>query len=300
MDADGSNKQKVIDVDNCDNVQFIPNSDKILYLADNSLYTVNIDGTENVKISGELDVIDKVKPSISYNGEYIAFNVQERNNREVYNIDVSNCIITNISNTVFFDEFYPKFSKTEDCLCYSSNSNELNMIINFNVENLEKDTLYTTNNFLGDVCYSIDSECIYFTQRTSRSLAILKKVEIATQITEDIAENINTLNGGYFDVNEDYFVLLQFSPNVWVANSLETEETVIIGDVFYPFLSMFNSVLFSDEFDSSGDIYIFILISEDTEKLTGGKSPIFSQDCESIVYISRYITNPKSKNLITN
>jgi len=300
MDADGSNKQKVIDVDNCDNVQFIQDSNKLLYRADNSLFTVNEDGTENTKISGDLLVIDKVKPSISYNGEYITFNVQEGNNREVYIIELSNGIITNISNTVFFDEYCPKFSKSENLVCYSSNSADIGMIINVEYESMNKDTLYISNYNLGDVCYSINSNKVYFTQRSNRALAQLKRIDRETLITEVVTNNISFWNGGYFDINNYYYVILQFNSGDWIVNELDSKDTIILGNIPFPNLSSSNSAIYSSDYDTSSNINFHNLLTNSIEIIMdNGKAPAFSENDSLIVYVGRYLTNPK-RNLITN
>ena len=117
MDADGSNKQKVTDVDNCDNVQFIPNSDKLLYLADNSLFTVNIDGTENQKISGELEITNHL-PVIKSDGQMIALRFKFGDNTNIGLFDMVSSSFFYLSNKIRKED-YPTFSSNEEFITYA-------------------------------------------------------------------------------------------------------------------------------------------------------------------------------------
>ena len=108
MDADGSNKQKVIDVDGCSNVQFLPNSDKLLYMLNRtdgtntgSLYTVNTNGSEITQISGELK-IKRDLPSISDDGSKIifwAFDDSRDYTYDLHMVDPMGIEITNLTQT---------------------------------------------------------------------------------------------------------------------------------------------------------------------------------------------------------
>ena len=123
MDTDGSNKQKVIEVDGCSNVQFVPNSNKILFMTprgDGSLMkqlqTVNIDGSELVQISGDLKLKD-AQPSISDDGNKIvfwAFDDSRDYTYDLYMVDPLGIEITNLTQTEDVSEKDASFINYQD------------------------------------------------------------------------------------------------------------------------------------------------------------------------------------------
>jgi hypothetical protein len=149
MDADGSNKTKVIDVSGCDNVQFIPNSDKLLYLAKNSLYTVKIDGTENQKISGNINCY-YARPVVSDDGIYCFFEgYEERMEKaDIYQIDLVQQLVNVIVNTTGLHE--NNICYKDDYLVFLSiNDNRMTFVNRYSLETQDSEVLLSDNqNFI--------------------------------------------------------------------------------------------------------------------------------------------------------
>ena len=299
IDADGSNKQKVIDVDNCDNVQFIPNSNKLLYMADNSLFTVNEDGAENTKISGELEVIWNLRPSVSYDGNYVACNI---NNQNYWDVKIIN-LFTNDINDIPLSEcqkFYPVFASQNNILCFS---NDVSGILTYDIASANIDTVYFTNNYVAGMIFSDDDNDIFFSEYPlNRNLASLKKIDLITFEIELINDNSSSIQAPYMDSIENLIAFHTFNPFLLQVMNFSTLDPIFSTEGYMPNFIDNQKVIYSTKnFSFIGDILLQDFIDNTSSIVAVNSfSPSFSAVKQQIVFLSQYLVNPRNNIYITN
>ena len=311
MDADGSNNQKVIDVDGCCNVQFIPDSDKLLYMIhrdDGSymerLYTCNIDGSEITQISGELKLKNDL-PSISDGGIKIvfwAFDDYRDYTYDLYLVDPLGIEITNLTQTDNESEKDASFIQyqEQEYLLYVTyfNENEMNYstISLMDIDTFEIDTLYVRlieddhgfkkpfYDWVNDILFTIFD---YYSVFEYNSLE----------------------NGNYTFVSDcglsmmDLSVMnnqLFFRSNTIMKYDYSLNQTNELVDGYRYQVFQDKVIYCTYSYSNIGDIYSIKLDgSNNTMLAEDGYYPRFSKEGSRIVYIGKYVTNPK-RNIITN
>ncbi|NQV18783.1 MAG: hypothetical protein HQ534_09600 [Armatimonadetes bacterium] len=298
MDANGSNKQKVIDVDYCDNVQFIPNSNKLLYLAGNSLYTVNEDGTENTKISGELNLY-YARPIISNDGQFCFFEAyQERMaNADVYQIDLTDNVYENITQSADYHESYIDY-KNDNIIFLKISENSLISICKYSLIEQEVETIVNAQQDISLISpiFGIDDKEIYYSKTGDTIENGIYKFNIITDIEQIIT---GSTWGGKLDwYNSQYiFKTDSFIYRIEINNG--NVENIVNGE--NPDFSDDKMIYSTNWGDYNSEVRIFNLTTfEDTFLAEHAYKSKFSDNAQKITYIGKYITNPKSKNLITN
>jgi hypothetical protein len=312
MDADGSNKQKVIDVDGCCNVQFVPDSDKLLYMLrrtdgtnTGSLYTVNTDGSEITQISGELK-IKRDLPSISDDGSKIvlwAFDDSRDYTYDLYMVDPIGSGITNLTITANVSEKDATFIQYQDqeYLLYVTyfNENEINYstISMMNTTTFEIDTLYVREiegdhgfkkpiyDWVNDILFTIYDYYSVF-EYNSLENGNNTFVSYCGLSTMDLSIMYNQL-------------LFHYNTIIKYDYSLNQTNELVDG---YRYQIFQDTVIFCTSSQSNnGDIYSIKLDGSDNTMLSeNGFYPRFSKDGTRIVYIGKYEINPRRRNLITN
>jgi hypothetical protein len=319
MDADGSNKTKVIDVDGCENVQFIPNSYKLLYLANNSLYTVNIDGTENEKISGDVEVEGtnrgNAKPTISNDGNYALFSGIASNQHDLFLYEIGSNVLTNITNTNSVDELNPRFESNELKACFITRNDSLHYLTVIDPLNSTIDTLYTSNKRMPACLYSFDNQSIFFFEEyddkaiDSKSYerdyyrTYLKRISINSLEVNELVDNSSNYCSYISVLNENYIIFDLYSGRLTAFSLLNNDSIDLPESIIYAFdLNVQNKVYFSgSEIPESGTIEIFdIELNETTIATTNAIAPALSKDDTKLCCIGTYVINPKSKNYLTN
>ena len=293
MDTDGSNKQKVIDVDNCDNVQFIPNSNKLLYLADNSLYTVNEDGTENTKISGELEIA--TPPLISEDGLFCYFtgNASKRMTYfDIYTMDIQNESFYNI--TVLDNDQIGDINYKQGFIVYISiSNNDIYSLKKINVNTSNYDTIYIASeeSIILSPVFGQTTDNTFFTSQSG----IYK---------------INNYNQCEIIIDDEYGIRLFYpfeetlffesTSNEIVNFNLSNSVLNYLANGYLPDFSN-NTMIYSTNWgDYNSEVRLFNLTTfEDTFLSEHAYKGKFSDNAQIITYIGKYITNPNSKNLIT-
>jgi len=312
MDEDGSNKQKVIDVDNCDNVQFIPNSNKLLYIADNSLYTVNEDGSDNMKISGELNVRRDL-PAISDDEEKIAFAVYYDSRDYIYDLYMTEPTgneLSNLTNSANISEKEATFIQyqNQEFLLYVTyfNMNETNFstlcimdIINYHIDTLYVEEIESSS-FYGGFSYPI-----YINNQDKLFSSFGEWEEnliMYNQLFNGIKETIFT--GSFLNPIERSFTenKIFFNPAQIHCYNYENDEIYSLIKGYRYYCSPISNILVYCSSISSNDGDIFTMQSDganNTKIIDEGFAPRFSLNGDKIVYVGKYVTNPK-RNLLTN
>jgi hypothetical protein len=301
MDADGSNKTKVIDVDGCENVQFIPNSNKLLYLEAKSLYTVNLDGNNKQKISGNYIVLHDARVEIDKYGNYVYALAQLTEvsalNLFKFNVENYNAMQLSFSNNHVYNFSHSPVTENSFYVQKKDGTYTVRMIDEVN----QKDSdLYTSENRISGIVCSQTSNKIFFIEITGRYKSNLYSLSVDSQELELITNDASKLRSYEMICNEKYIVFYSFSFNGIKAFDLDENTFYEIGNVYKPSLGNNDMIIYSNDFDSWGSIYLQIIGETETAQLAShGFCPSFSQDSTTIVYVGHYQTN-KDVNYITN
>ena len=315
MDADGSNKQKVIDVDNCDNVQFIQDSNKLLYRADNSLFTVNEDGTENTKISGELNVRRDL-PAISDDGEKIAFAVYYDSRDYIYDLYITEPTgneISNLTNSANVSEKEATFIQyqNQEFLLYVTYFNNRDVsystVSKMNLANSIIDTCYIKE--LYNLDYANGFSDPKYDENTDNLFVFWGSVDGSiyqySSVEDGFIENEFIANGAipYYshELSQIVTKLLYYHQNDYMTLFDYTFQISTNYEEGYNFTLSEDTILYTDSRTGLCSIYSIKFDGLNKNLLTeDSMMPRFNEDAAQIVYIGQYITNPVQKNLITN
>jgi Tol biopolymer transport system component len=318
INTDGSNKNKIIEVDYCTNVQFIPNTNKILFMTsrddDSHMYqihTVNIDGTDSLQISGEYLLRD-AQPAVSDDGNKIVFWALHQSRDYAYDLYMTDPLgteITNLTNTENESEKEASF--------ISYQGQEYLLYVTYFSENyLEYSTvnLMNTTTFTVDTLYveEIEEERGFRlpTYHSDLDLLFVALAKVDTMIYSNIISYDSLYDGNpsitytlmynrIMEINTEFNMLIFSSSDIMVLD-IDNYEINFLADGYW-FNSFNEKVVYSSGgYLSDSNIYSIsidgsnnVMLSED------GIYPQFSYDGEKIVYIGKYITNPR-RDLLTN
>ncbi len=300
MDADGNNKQKVIDVDNCDNVQFIPNSNKLLYLADSSLYTVNEDGTDNMKISGELKVANYEYACVTSDGSYFYFCAESDRYpaKDLYRYEIIEDQLEIIYQNSLRNCQNPALSPNNELIVFSENDINSYSILELDLTTVNVDTILTIATpdfFIGLPSYK-NLNTIYYIETLEHGPELFKYDKDTGNSTSLIYE-VSTYS--YWISNDkEKLVYINYPIIQYLKN-----ETIIyeIHEGKQPHISNFGIIFSTSHITENSEIFSYNFITEEIENIMEmGRTARFSTDYDRIIYVGTYLTNPISKNLITN
>ena len=311
MDSDGDNKQKVIDVEGCTNVQFIQDSNKILFMTSRydgsymkQLHTVNIDGSDSLQISGDYLLKDE-QPAVSDDGSKIVFWALHESRDAVYDLYMTDPLgteiinLTNTENESEKDALFIQYQEQEYLLyvTYFSEANvNYSTISMMNIDTFEIDTLYIEEiedehgfknpiyDKENDILFTIFdyySVIKYNSLENGNSSFVSQCGLRAMDLSITTTQLIFQLNG---------IVMYDYSQNQF--------EELVEG---YRYDLLDESIIFCTNSQSnSGDIYTIKLDgSNNTLLVEDGFYPRYSPDGSQIVYIGHHLKS-QEKNLITN
>ena len=315
LDADGNNKQKIIDVNICRNVQFIPNSNKILFMTarfDGSymeqIHTINTDGSDSTQISHNY-LLREDQPAISEDGTKIVFWALDETRDADYDLFLTDPLgleIINLTNTQGESEKDASFIhyQNQEYLLYvtysSINNSEFSTISIMNTTTFEVDTLYVeevedVHRYLGfrkpiydsnnDILFSMfDYSLLEYSSLESgdstyiSTCGLISPMELS--INNQLLFYLNGIRKYDYSLNQ---IEINFFVDGYWFDSLNEEVIYSSGR------HLSDSDIFSIKLDGSQNM----MLAED------GIYPRFSDDGTQIVYIGQYVTNPR-RNLITN
>ena len=303
MDSDGSNKQKVIDVDECYNVQFIPNSNKLLYLSGNSLYTVNIGGTDIEKISGNLNITDHL-PAVNELGSKLSFMYKYFSSTNVGLINLEDCSMNYLSNSNR-NESFPNFSTSQEFLTFAifNNIKECYEIKKIDLTNYEEKTIYSNfkSNPISETYLNDISNELFFSEAQYRGNASLFVVNLDNDQISTLSGNLSIGHGNQtcFNLN---FIAYPSYPNVGIYNFLNGSNT-FFEQGYWPDINQGKLLLnksFHLDWESSIQIIDLELDNGIVLEIKHSYEGKYSQGGKKICLIGQYIKNPPQKNRITN
>ena len=313
-DANGSNIQKVIDVGDVDYynigvvdvdyVKFIYNQNKLVYRKDNALYTVNFDGSDNTKISGDIDIkFGDSSVSVATDGNLMIFTGFENEQADLFVYDVDNESFVNVTETDSIDEFNPRFSTDNETACFITSIDSVHHLCVLDISSFSVDALYTNHLRIPGCVYSIDQERIYFIEEyedSKQSIVStreyyrgkLMSLDVSTLELIMLDDYTSNSRAHLMDINANYLLFRRYSSGDWVAFDLENQITILI-ELYAGFIELNenNQILHSGD-SITGSIKLFdIETGTIDEILTDSFGGSYNLDETKICFVSRYRVN---------
>ena len=312
--ADGSNKQKVIDVGdvdcyeindvNVDYVKFIYNQNKLVYRKDNALYTVNFDGSDNMKISGDIDIkYGYSSVSVTTDGNLLIFTGFLNEQADIFIYNVSNESFVNVTETDSIDEFNPKFSIDNESACFITSIDSVHRLCVLDIPSFSVDTLYTGNLRIPGCIFSIEKDRIYFIEEyedSKQSIVStreyyrgkLMSLDVSTLELIMLDDYTSNSRARLLNINDNYLLFRRYSSGDWAAIDLENQITILI-ELYAGFIELNenNQILHSGD-SITGSIKLFdIETGTIDEILTDSFGGSYNLDETKICFVSRYRVN---------
>ena len=288
MDGDGNNKEKIIDTD-CRNVQFIPGTDKILYVKNGSdtdtLFIANDDGSEIMIICDELE-LSSSNPIFSANGQFCYIKVlsDEWSTSDIYEFDLINNSYRNLTNNHWIG--IQTFDYKENTLVYSlGRVYDICTVLKLNLSNIQLDTLFIVqeNTYLNPVIFGETTNEIYFSWSGTDILCRIYKMDIA----ENIIDTLTTVIYGCgltYTSNNNLFLDDTHSDIIHIDLLSNNLTSLVVGRFpdFHNELMLFSTI--SDDYDS--EVRRLNLSNMENLSITShGFKPKYSENGEKIVFI---------------
>ncbi|MDN5354813.1 MAG: hypothetical protein PWQ09_1569, partial [Candidatus Cloacimonadota bacterium] len=179
------------------------------------------------------------------------------------------------------------------------------------------DTLYTSNKRMPACLYSFDNQSIFFFEEyedkaiDSKSYerdyyrTYLKRISINSLEINELADNSSN-NKSYCAKSSSNYIVYKMYPTGFV-NALDLNSFILKevndGQISYFDLADNNYIYYSD-CQAVIDCSFIKRISLDSDSIdilcNNAIAPSLNESQTKVCYISRYITNPKSKNYLTN
>lgn len=319
MDSDGNNKQKVMDIDSHTNVQFIPNSNKILFMTSRNddsqmkqIHTVNINGSDSLQISGDYLLKDE-QPAVSDDGTRIVFWALHQFRDYAYDLYMTDPLgteIVNLTNTEDESEKDASFIQyqEQEYLLYVTyfNDNNINYstISMMNTETFSIDTLYVEEIYddwgFKNPAYHLDMDLL-FVAFGKHNTYVQSNLLLYNGL---MSSNYTILYEGIYSyrikMNYQYNKLIFKTSDIMIYD-MNLNQFNILYSGGYTYDSFDEYVIYCTGFgiDTSEIYSINLNGTENTLLADDGFYPRYSPDGSQIVYIGRHLRNQK-RNLITN
>ncbi len=312
--TDGTNKQKVIDVGDIityeigevgvDYVKFIYNCNKLVYRKDNALYTVNFDGSDNMKISGDIDIkYGYTSVSVTTDGNLIIFTGFVNEQADIFVYDIDNESFINITETDSIDEFNPRFSNDNESAIFITSIDSVHHLCVLDIPSFSIDTLYTDYLRIPGCVYSIDKEKIYFIEEyedykqsidSTREYYRGKLMCLDTSTLEVTMLDNYTSNSRVhsMDINDNYLLFRRYSSEDWAAFDL-VNQIIILIELYARFIEINenNQILHSGS-SFAGSIKMFDIETGTIDEILNESYGVsYNIDDTKICFVSRYRVN---------
>jgi len=318
MDSDGDNKQKVIDVEGCTNVQFIQDSNKILFMTSRydgsymkQLHTVNIDGSDSLQISGDYLLKDE-QPAVSDDGSKIVFWALHESRDAVYDLYMTDPLgteiinLTNTENESEKDALFIQYQEQEYLLYvtyFREDNIDYSTISMMNIDTFEIDTLYVEEivnewGFKHPAYHSsIDLLFVVFGQVGTTAYSNLILYDSIYDGNQSIIPV--EMYGQRMEINHVFNKLIFQSSDIMTYDIVDNEVNFLADG--YKFNSFNDKVTYCTGYtNNDSKIYSIYLDKPGNTLLTeDGFYPRYSPDGSQIVYIGHHLKS-QEKNLITN
>ena len=197
---------ELVDMNEPNYALFHPDGSKIVYYLQGSLFTIDIDGSNELKISGDLDV-DEDFPFATVNGVYFAAYVDE--NRDIMHVRWDGSSIDNITCTPGSDECHPYINCDRQKMLYVSIQDTVFSLAEHDIDSGKISALYVNAertmsypayiNSSPDILLFMGSRlsCLHFDPICLDEIASNSSPSITGQLTIDKNSHYTIFSGGY-------------------------------------------------------------------------------------------------------
>lgn len=295
MDSDGDNNKKIKDISSLNYVEFIHQTDKLLYNSNDSLFTIHLDGTEQKCISENIFVpgtkLGYSKAEITEDGSSIFFTGVINDNDDLYRYDVDTGTITNLTQTDAVNERNLRLSRNSTCACFLAVTDTSHAVCSFDLVTSEIDTLYTSTKRIPGCVASPDGSKIYFAEEVYDPgryyQTAIKELNRQTSAV-NVIDSISTNTGAHEIVaNDDFIIYKRLGSGEWVTFSL------LDGSMTTFAKCMANSVNLNNDnevlFVYQLAVWLYKIESGGYVKIRdGAESCAYNMEETKICYIGRY------------
>ena len=228
MDSDGSNNEKIKDISSLNYVEFIHQTDKLLYNSNDSLFTIHFDGTDQKCISENIFVpgtnLGYSKAEITEDGSSIFFTGVINDNDDLYRYDVETGTITNLTQTDAVNERNLRLSRNSTRACFLAATDTSHAVCSFDLVTSEIDTLYTSTKRIPGCVASPDGSKIYFAEEVYGPgryyQTAIKELNRLTSVVT-VIDSISSSTGAHeIAANDDFIIYKRLGSGEWVTFSL--------------------------------------------------------------------------------
>lgn len=305
MNADGSDLKILIKDKWVYNIQFIPNTTKILYTWNSYLYIINYNNNEINIINDTLQV---GSTRVSANGEKILFYRGNNGYGDLYICNIDGTNVQQLTNSPQTIENYQSFSYDAEKIVYVAKTEDKTKnytICTLNINKNEVDTLITSVNcMLTHPIFSPDGEKIYYIHEYntyyhfSRLYGINKD---GTNIQEFDDDYVSWNSPLYITTNGDK--ILYKSDSLHIVNSDHTGNLALVKCNGYSLSSDGTEIAYSKYSISYSSIYKINSDGSENKLLffnLAHSYPVFSPSEDKIVFTGYYQINETKINYLTN
>lgn len=143
VNSDGTDPIRIDNTRNCIYPQLVPNSDKILFIKDDNLYSINEDGSEKKRLTYELEIYNGEPASFSQDGQQIYFSAisNEMQNYAIYKYSFVDNNVELVRNHPDFNCYNIDISADDNKLMISEYGEDNSIIVEIDLQTMEVDTL---------------------------------------------------------------------------------------------------------------------------------------------------------------
>ena len=238
------------------------------------LYAIDIDGRNEMKISGDLDV-DEDFPFATQ--DYVYFAAYNGECLDIFRTPWDESAPENVTNTLDIDEYNPFLNEDGMEMLYISRNDTIHSIIeqSTNIEDADQDVVYENHEYeLEYPAYSpIEGDILFFKQGP------LMKYRPATDDTIKIMANSSPGNTGQLTFNPTMDLTACASVYLYLVNYRSNEASVATREIYsvrFPSVSTTSAkIVFSNYLNIT---YLFDITSQTFKEIAHGYCPRFSPD----------------------
>ena len=251
-----------------------PDGNRIVYYMRKCLYAIDIDGRNEMKISGDLDV-DEDFPFATQ--DYVYFAAYNGECLDIFRTPWDESAPENVTNTLDIDEYNPFLNEDGMEMLYISRSDTIHSIIeqSTGIEDADRDVVYENHEYeLEYPAYSpIEGDILFFKEGP------LVKYRSASDDTVVIMWNSTPDYTGQLTFNTAMTLTACTSVYLNLVNYSNNETAVATREIYavqFPSVSTTSAkIVFSNHLNLT---YLFDIISQTFKEIAHGYYPRFSPD----------------------
>ena len=324
IDTDGSNLRKLVSLDhiesNCEDdtidllpgarlLLFTPDGNKIIYCTNpyesnnNSLYSVNCDGSDNTLLTEDLNVlynyggisISCIESKIIFIGNVKYLNDKSEKFSDIFMVNLNGSNLNNITNTYGINEKNPRFLPNGEDIIYSS-INHLNDLKSYSINKLHLnsgsiDTLVFNNEYAyKHLLLSQEGTQIYYVVYKDNSYSFFAMNSTGIHQVQ-LYENIPSINNTPSISSDGLKIVYVSNHNLCIMNTNGSGINQIETSLYYPCYPTFSQggtkILYSGS-AINDSIYIININGSNEMTIHEGFMPALSPDENKIAFSGYY------------